>query len=138
APVLDAWSDSICTALQFTNFWQDFAVDRDRGRVYLPQSELVRQGAGDADVTASAASAATQCALRQAVGRTRQLFMAGRPLCDAVSGRLRYELRATWLGGSRILERVDAQLQSGIGQRPVLQLRDAPWLVWQTLTWAAR
>jgi len=138
APTLDTWSDSICTALQFTNFWQDFAVDRDRGRVYLPQSELVRQGAGDAEVTGTAASAATQCALRQAVVRTRQLFVAGRPLCDAVSGRLRYELRATWLGGSRILERVDAQLKSGTGHRPVLQLRDAPWLVWQTLTWAAR
>lgn len=138
APTLDAWSDSICTALQFTNFWQDFTVDRDRGRVYLPQSELARQGAADADVTGNPASVATQCALRQAVARTRQLFVAGRPLCDAVSGRLRYELRATWLGGSRILERVDGQLRSGIGHRPALQLRDGPWLLWQMLTWAAR
>ena len=40
-------------------------------RVYLPQSELVRQGAGDAEVTGTAASGATQCALRQAVARTR-------------------------------------------------------------------
>ena len=29
----------------------------------------------------------------------------GRPVCDAVRGRLRYELRATWLGGMRILDR---------------------------------
>src|SRR5678816_2662829 len=102
-----------------TNFWQDFAVDRARGRVYLPQSEL---GSTDVDLSAEDASAATVRALQQAVGRTRQLFAAGRPLCDAVTGRLRYELRATWLGGSRILDRVDAQLKSGIGHRPVLQL----------------
>ena len=28
-------------------------------------------------------------------------------MCDGVSGRLRYELRATWLGGTRILDRLD-------------------------------
>ena len=32
---------------------------------------------------------------------------AGRPVCDGVSGRLRYELRATWLGGTRVLERLE-------------------------------
>ena len=74
-PTLDAWSDSICTALQFTNFWQDFPVDFKRGRMYLPQSELARHGAGTPAMTGEAA-AATRAALRQAVGRTRQLFTA--------------------------------------------------------------
>ena len=43
-----------------------------------------------------------------AVSRTRALFRDGLPLCDAVRGRLRYELRATWLGGTRILDRLEA------------------------------
>ena len=30
--------------------------------------------------------------------RTRELFEPGRPVCDAVRGRLRWELRLTWLG----------------------------------------
>ena len=31
----------------------------------------------------------------------------GRAVCDGVRGRLRFELRFTWLGGTRILERVE-------------------------------
>jgi squalene synthase HpnC len=140
----DAWSDAICTALQFTNFWQDFAVDVERGRVYLPQSELLQQGATPGDLRPE--SAAVNRALQQAVARTRQLFLSGRPLCDALHGRLRYELRATWLGGMRILERVDQQL-GGLSTpiaartrftRPTLALRDAPWFAWRLITWAPR
>ncbi|MDE2585656.1 MAG: squalene synthase HpnC, partial [Betaproteobacteria bacterium] len=37
-------SDAICTALQLINFWQDIAVDWQKGRVYLPQEDLVRFG----------------------------------------------------------------------------------------------
>jgi len=135
---LDDWSDAICTALQFTNFWQDFEVDRARGRVYLPQSELARHGATEADLSGQDASAPTRRALQQAVDRTRQLFASGRPLCDAVTGRLRYELRATWLGGIRILDRVEEQLGAADGSRPTLHLRDAPWFVWRMITWTAR
>ena len=40
--------------------------------------------------------------------RARALsFEAGRDVCDGVRGRLRYELRLTWLGGTRILDRLD-------------------------------
>ena len=35
---LDAWSHSLCTALQLTNFWQYLPIDGDRGRNYLPDS----------------------------------------------------------------------------------------------------
>ena len=43
----------------------------------------------------------------QCVAVTREQFAAGRAVCDGVRGRLRFELRFTWLGGRRILERVD-------------------------------
>jgi hydroxysqualene synthase len=132
---LDAWSDDICTALQFTNFWQDFHVDYARGRVYLPQSELVPQGPDGAELSPGAALTK---ALRQAVDRTRQLFLAGRPVCDALRGRLRYELRATWLGGMRILDRVEDQLADESHDRPTLTFRDAPWFAWRLITWAPR
>jgi hydroxysqualene synthase len=143
---LDAWSDAICTGLQFTNFWQDFHVDYARGRLYLPESELVQQGASEGELVAERAPRTR--ALRQAVGRTRQLFAAGRPLCDALRGRLRYELRATWLGGMRILDRVEEQLAEETGPadrhvpersaRPTLKLRDTPWFAWRLITWAPR
>ena len=33
-------SDAVCTALQLTNFWQDFGVDWRNGRLYVPAEEL--------------------------------------------------------------------------------------------------
>ena len=58
------------------------------------------------------------------------MFDAGRPLCDAVHGRLRYELRATWLGGVRILDRLEAG-----AERPRLGIGDAPAIAFKLVTW---
>jgi hydroxysqualene synthase len=119
---LDEWSDHVCTALQLTNFWQDFEIDRARGRVYLPEEER-------------AAHASHAKALAAAVRRTRAHFDAGRPLCDAVRGRLRYELRATWLGGVRILDRLERANFDVANSRPALGATDALWFAGRLLTW---
>ena len=37
-------SDATCTALQLANFWQDVAVDLEKGRVYLPLEAMERHG----------------------------------------------------------------------------------------------
>src|SRR5262245_46977089 len=39
-----ALSDSICTALQLAEHWQDVAEDRRAGRIYLPAEDLERFG----------------------------------------------------------------------------------------------
>ena len=74
-------------------------------------------------------------ALGAAVTRTRALFDAGRPICDAVRGRLGYELRATWLGGVRMLHRVERLQLDVFRKRPTLGPLDAPWIAWRLLTW---
>jgi hydroxysqualene synthase len=130
---LDAWSDDICTALQLTNFWQDLKTDYDRGRVYLPLE--AQHGAREDDLAAGRITPAWQDALSAAVLRTRALFDRGRPLCDATRGRLRYELRATWLGGTRILDRVARAHFDVTHRRPVLGVVDAPWFAWKLLAW---
>ena len=66
---LDRWSDAICTALQLTNFWQDFGVDWRRGRLYVPETEWRAAGARlddlSAPLTADAARvAADACGMR--------------------------------------------------------------------------
>ena len=133
---LDAWSDAICTALQLANFWQDFKVDYDRGRLYLPLEEQQLHGAREDDLAAATVVPAWRAALSAATVRTRRLFDEGKPLCDAIDGRLRYELRATWLGGTRILDRLTAARFDVVNRRPTLGLSDAPWFAWQMLTWA--
>jgi phytoene/squalene synthetase len=44
---LDARSDAIFTALQLTNFWQDFGIDCQRGCLYLPIEDRDRAGADE-------------------------------------------------------------------------------------------
>ena len=73
--------------------------------------------------------------LHEFVSRTRALFRDGRPLCDAVRGRLGYELRATWLGGTRILDRLEDRGYDMIRRRPSLGAADAPWLAWRMVSW---
>ena len=133
---LNLWSDAICTALQLTNFWQDFWVDYRRGRVYLPVEEQRAHGAREEDLAIGTIGTAWQHALIAATAGPRRLFDEGRPLCDALSGRLRFELRATWLGGTRILDRLDASRFETAGYRPALGAADIPWFAWQMLMWA--
>ena len=70
-----------------------------------------------------------------AISRTRRLFEQGRPIADAVSGRLRWELRATWLGGVRILDRLAARGFDVFEHRPRLGPPDLVSIGWRTLTW---
>jgi squalene synthase HpnC len=133
---LDAQSDAVCTALQLTNFWQDLAVDWSRGRLYVPESEWSSAGASIADLDRAAWTPEWQAAVTGCARTTQGLFDAGRGVCDGVGGRLRYELRATWLGGTRILERLEANDFDVFARRPRLGRRDAVVIAWRALAWA--
>lgn len=130
---LDAASDAACTALQLTNFWQDLGGDFLRGRVYLPEEERALHGAREEDLQDGRMTNEWRSALAAAAARTRSMFAAGRPVCDGVTGRLRYELRATWLGGTRILDKLERSGFDPIHARPRLGLADAPWLAWRVV-----
>ncbi len=107
-PALHELSDAICTALQLTNHWQDLAVDCAKGRVYLPIDEMARHGYSVERLAARAADDAFRRVMADQVARTRDLFATGRPLLDRVGRDLAFELRLTWLGGSAILDRLEA------------------------------
>ena len=135
---LDSWADAVCTALQLTNFWQDVKPDYERGRVYLPQQQAAAYSADEADLSGPETSRPWRLALAAAVERTRSLYEAGRPLCDALNGRLRLELRATWLGGIRVLNRIERQDFDVLARRPRLGPVDVGWLAWRLVTWVPR
>jgi phytoene synthase len=135
---LDAASDAVCTALQLTNFWQDLAIDWRRGRLYVPAEEHRRAGASFDALDRGQLTDAWREALSQSAARTRELFDRGRAVCDGVTGRLRYELRATWLGGLRVLDRLDASGFDVFQHRPSLGIRDVPALAWGALWWRRR
>ena len=134
---LDRASDAVCTALQLTNFWQDLAIDWLRGRLYVPEETWRAAGADPAMLDRRHMTAEWTAAMRVCGERTRRLFDEGRPVCDGVGGRLRYELRATWLGGSRILDRLEAGNFNVFTSRPALGISDAIVIASKTLLWRA-
>ena len=132
---LDRSSDALCTALQLTNFWQDFGRDWRAGRLYVPSEVSQACGASEADLDGARLTAAWARAVDACVAVTRERFAEGRTVCDGVQGRLRMELRFTWLGGSRVLDHVEGVREDLLRERPTLGAGDVPALVWRALQW---
>ena len=128
-------SDALCTALQLANFWQDFGRDWKAGRLYVPAEEHTAAGASLDDLAAGRMTPAWAAAMGQCVRRTRECFDRGRLVCDGVRGRLSLELRLTWLGGSRILDRADDLRGDLLSMRPTLGAGDVPALLWRAWRW---
>jgi squalene synthase HpnC len=119
-------SDCICTALQLINFWQDVAVDWQKDRVYLPQSDLAMFGINESAIAESRSSADWTALLDFQIARTRTLMLDGAPLVHQLPGRMGWEIRFTVQGGLRILERIEHVRGDVFRQRPVL--RGSDWL----------
>jgi squalene synthase HpnC len=136
--VLDRSSDALCTALQLANFWQDFGRDWLAGRLYMPKDVLVSCRAREMELSGAALTDSWMAALDQCLAVTRQQFDAGRGVCDGVGGRLRYQLRLTWLGGQRILEHVERTGARLLHVRPTLRGPDVPVMLWRAARWTAR
>jgi squalene synthase HpnC len=132
---LDEASDAVCTALQLANFWQDLERDWRRGRLYVPAADRLACHAEEADLASGRLTPPWSLVLEEMASRTRALFARGRLVCDRVRGRLGLELRLTWLGGSRILDRFEAGGFDVFAKRPTLGTRDVPGLVWGAVTW---
>jgi squalene synthase HpnC len=129
-------SDSICTALQLANHWQDLAVDLRKDRIYVPRQLLDRFGVKEWDLNAGTVTDAFKALMAELVSRTRVLFRDGRPLCDRVGRDLRFEMRLTWHGGSGILDRIESARYDVFRRRPSYGLAGKLALAWRAWRWA--
>ena len=132
---LDESSDSLCSALQLTNFLQDFDIDWRRGRIYVPAEVSQAFSASEAELDGPSLPPGWHAAVADMAGRTRRMFRHGRSVCDGVRGRLRYELRLTWLGGHRILDRLESNGYDPRVNRPRLGPSDGMLMLWKAATW---
>ena len=119
-------SDCMCTALQLTNFWQDFSIDLPKGRCYLPESWLARQNiTGTALIAAQVSIEQATPVITQAIAFTDDLFQEGALLLPMLPWRLRLQIAATLHGGQAILSATHG-LRNPLLERPHLQRKD--WL----------
>jgi hydroxysqualene synthase len=132
---LAAWSDSICTGLQLANHWQDVAIDLRKDRIYIPRDLMAQHGVKEWDLNAERVDDKFRALMTDLVGRARALFIAGRPLCDQVGRDLRFEMRLTWLGGSGILDRIEAVGYDVFHRRPRWGLFGKLGLAWRAWRW---
>ena len=125
-------SDCICTALQLINFWQDVAVDWQKNRVYIPQTDLPHFGICETDIAAGRWSPHWERLMLFEIERAERLMQRGQPLVHALPGRLGWEIRLTVQGGLRILERIDAVAGDVFAHRPQLTASDWLVLLWRS------
>ena len=118
------FSDCICTALQLTNFWQDVAIDLDRDRIYLPLDDMAKFGYSLDDLRAHRTGEAWAQLMQFEIARTWELFEKGKSLPERVVPELRRQLRLTWLGGTTILQKIEAVKYDVFRGRPTLSKWD--------------
>ena len=117
-------SDAICSGLQLANFWQDIALDWRKGRVYLPQDEMLAHDVSEEHIASGRCDGRWRALIAFEVQRTRAMLESGRALADALPFRLRLELRMVVAGGLRILRSIDSVDGDIFRRRPVLTRRD--------------
>jgi squalene synthase HpnC len=126
-------SDSICSALQLANFWQDLGVDTRRGRVYVPATDCARHAVTHFDLLAQRDAPNVRTLVADMVGWARELMLAGAPLVHTIPGRAGWELRLVVQGGLRILEKIERLEFATLRVRPTLRWYDVPLLFWRAL-----
>ena len=117
-------SDSICTALQLTNFWQDISVDTRRNRFYIPLVELKEHGLRLNDLSTGEHRPAFQKLMKLQIDRTEKLFEEGKPLIDLVPKDFQRELELIWRGGMRVLKKIKKVNYDTRMVRPTLTFSD--------------
>ena len=107
-------SDAICTALQLINLWQDRSEDLLNGRDYLPSGHM----------------------LADELKFARTLMMQGAPLARHIKGMAGWEVRAVVQGGLRILDKLEARVETPDHTRltrPVLNKLDMVRIFWRCI-----
>lgn len=126
-------SDCVCTALQLINFWQDVAIDLEKGRIYIPQEDMQRFAVSEAQLALGKPDRALRDLLAFEVARARALLYEGKPLGRRLPGRVGLEIRTIVAAADRLLERVEAVNYDVFNRRPKLGGRDWPRILWRAL-----
>jgi squalene synthase HpnC len=127
-------SDSICTALQLANHWQDVFDDQKRGRMYLPQDDLLRFGYTAEDWQNNLVNSAFKELMKFQIDRASGLFHKGRVLLGQLKRPERFEITLIWLGGMRILEKIEKNKFDVLSRRPTLGYSDFARILFRLIT----
>ena len=101
-------SDSVCTALQLAEHWQDVGEDYRDGRIYLPQTDLREHGCEEQDLAASRAAPRLRQLMAFETERAGKLLDQGAPLVGTLRGTARLAVAGYVAGGRAALAAIKA------------------------------
>jgi len=123
-------SDRICSGLQLANFWQDVAIDLDKGRIYFPRADLRRFNLEEAALARREATPEFIGLMRHEIAFARRLLCEGAALHSSVDRRLARDILMFAGGGLAILRAIEAVGYDVFRLRPHLTKRDYLKLGW--------
>src|SRR6202012_573069 len=85
-PARERLSDSICTALQLAEHWQDVAEDLGKGRIYLPRADREKFVVTEQDLAAPVTGQQVRELIAHEVARAPALLDEGAPLVGTLRG----------------------------------------------------
>lgn len=118
------YSDSICTALQLTNFWQDTRVDFIKGRIYYPLEDMEKLNISENMFELNENNFKLRQLVKLNVEKTADLYIMGKNLFKYLNGRLKYEISWTVGGGEFILEKIRQNNYDVLNYRPSIKKKD--------------
>ncbi len=125
-------SDSVCTALQLINFYQDIGQDFDENnRIYLAQDEMNKAGINESHLAKRINDKKLTSFMKQQVQRADHMLMSGYPLCRHIGGRLGFELKMTIHAAHKVANKMLVTQDCFI--RPRLSKIDWPMILLMSL-----
>ena len=127
------YAENLGTALQLTNIIRDVREDAERGRIYLPQSEMAQFNVNEHDVLNFKSSPELVALLKMQAKRARQYYeraMRLLPDSDRYAQRAGLVMAAIYQATLTKIEQSHFQvMQKRIALTPLKKL----WIAWQTI-----
>src|SRR6202046_1587607 len=101
-------SDSVCTALQLAEHWQDVAEDFRADRIYLPAQDMKEFGCTEEDMSLGTAPAQVRALIVFETERATAMLDAGAPLIGTLRGAARVAVAGYVAGGRAALAAIAA------------------------------
>lgn len=130
-----SYSDKICTALQLTNFYQDISIDIEKGRIYIPLSEMKIFNVSESDIEQKRYTEGFVNLMRYQVARTKKLFSEGRNLLKFLPTKLKFQILVTIKGGEAVLSKIEEMNYYVLDKRPTLSKMEIIKLFISAIIW---
>jgi len=113
-------SDRICSGLQLANFWQDIAIDRGKGRIYIPRRDMERFGYSAEELDQGVVNRNFVELMKHEIAFARDLLKTGAALSELVDRRLKRDILMFAGGGLAILRAIEKVDYDVFRHRPKL------------------